>query len=253
MFETVSFLNGGKFISNGEWCHPKRMIDSYEVIFVTNGVVYLTESGVDYAVGSDEFLLLEPFARHCGYQTSTDTQFYWFHISGFPERLKKEKTKKIDSSYNLLILFRQLLHYQEERASQESLDYLARLILLELYAGTATKTGSKVVDQVAAWISANRNTPLKSKTVADFFGYNEDYLNRLFKKTFGKTLKQYIDDVRMDYIKKQLLIDGLSLAEVATVAGFEEYKYFLKYFRYHEGMTPTEFRTIFSKAHVNTF
>ena len=57
----------------------------------------------------------------------------------------------------------------------------------------------------------------------------------------------------MDYIKKQLLTDGASLAEVATAAGFEEYKYFLKYFRYHEGMTPTEFRAIFSKTHINTF
>jgi AraC-like DNA-binding protein len=213
----------------------------------------MTENDVDYTIGSDEFLLLEPFVGHHGYQMSTNTQFYWFHISDFPEGLKKEKTKKVNSSYNLMILFRQLLHYQEARAPQESLNYLARLILLELYAGTVTKTGSRVADQVAAWISANRNTLLKSTTVADFFGYNEDYLNRLFKKTFGKTLKQYMDDVRMDYIKKQLLIDGLSLTQVAMMAGFEEYKYFLKYFRYHEGMTPTEFRASFSKTHVNTF
>jgi hypothetical protein len=106
MFEMVSFLNGGRFISNGEWCHPKRVIDSYEVIFVTHGVVYMTENDADYTIGSDEFLLLEPFVGHHGYQMSTNTQFYWFHISDFPEGLKKEKTKKVNSSYNLMILFR---------------------------------------------------------------------------------------------------------------------------------------------------
>lgn len=31
---------------------------------------------------------------------------------------------------------------------------------------------------------------------------------------------------------------------------FEEYKYFLKFFKYNEKMTPTEFRNIYTKTHT---
>ena len=48
MFETVKYISSGKFISNGEWIHPDRILDSYEMIFVTKGHVYLNENGTDW-------------------------------------------------------------------------------------------------------------------------------------------------------------------------------------------------------------
>ena len=83
--------------------------------------------------------------------------------------------------------------------------------------------------------------------------YNEDYLNRMFKAHYGEPLKSYIDRERIGFIKKLLLEDALPLAEVAQKAGFQDYKYFLKYFKYHEGITPTEFKLTYSKTLINTF
>ena len=44
MFEDVKNCGAGKFISNGEWIHPNRIIDSNEIIFVTKGEVYINEN-----------------------------------------------------------------------------------------------------------------------------------------------------------------------------------------------------------------
>ena len=42
-----------------------------------------------------------------------------------------------------------------------------------------------------------------------------------------------------------------TLAEVADLSGFTDYKLFLKFFKYHEGMTPTEFREVYYSQHTN--
>lgn len=56
----------------------------------------------------------------------------------------------------------------------------------------------------------------------------------------------------MRQIKTLLITDELTLAQVATNTGFREYKYFLKFFKYHEGISPTQFLKIYPKTHINT-
>lgn len=41
------------------------------------------------------------------------------------------------------------------------------------------------------------------------------------------------------------------MQEIAAKSGFSDYKLFLKYFRYHEGVTPSEFRSAYYKIHTN--
>ena len=74
----------------------------------------------------------------------------------------------------------------------------------------------------------------------------------MFKATFSKTVKQYIDEKRMEYIKSLMLNENLPLQKVADKAGFTEYKYFLKFFKYHEKITPTEFYKQYAKMHINS-
>ena len=109
----------------------------------------------------------------------------------------------------------------------------------------------RFAEQAAAWIRATAHLPLKSTDVAAHFGYNTDYLSRLFHRQFGKTLKQFIDEVRVEYIKSQLLNTNYTLMQLAEMTGFSDYKYFLKFFKYHPGLTPSQFYNTYSKTHIN--
>ena len=44
---------------------------------------------------------------------------------------------------------------------------------------------------------------------------------------------------------------GLKRKEIAEKYGFSDYKYFLKYFKYHEGISPTEYRQTYYNLHMN--
>lgn len=252
MFENVKYCSCGKFISRGEWSHPDRVIETFEAIFVTEGVVYINEDGVEHILNPNQVLLLEPNKRHFGYKTSKDTSFFWLHWINSPDILLETKHLKLDNAYNISLLFRQLLEYRNQIGYPERLDYLTRLILIELSESGKNAHKNQLAERAAAWIRANSDISLKASDVALHFGYNTDYLNRIFKKTYGKTLKEYIDIMKINHIKYLMLTTNQTLAEIADKSGFEEYKYFLKFFKYHEGITPSEFYGTYSASYTNT-
>lgn len=194
MFEDVKNCGSGKFVSRGEWLHPDRVIDSWEVIFVTSGCVYIQENEVAYQLGKNDILLLEAGMHHYGYKKSVNTSFYWVHFTEAPPIDPALKYQHSIDSYNLSLLFKQLMHYRAENIGSESLDYLTRLILIELFRKRTPKEISHIANKAAAWITANRDVLLKVKQVAEYLGYNVDYLNRVFKENYGKTIKEFIDE-----------------------------------------------------------
>lgn len=252
MFENVKSYGAGKFVSRGEWIHPARVIHSNEVIFVIAGTVYITEDQQQYELKKNDMLLLEAGRYHYGHQKSTNTSFYWVHFTGGPDIDPKRKCQKNLNSFNLLLLFKQLLHYRAEQNSEECLNYLMRLILIELFSDHIPNPINRVSAEAAAWITANRDIPLKAEQVAAHFGYNADYLSRVFKADYGMSIKEFINKEKMRSIKELLLSSDMRLAEIAQNTGFSDYKYFLKFFKYHEGITPKEFLKTYAKNHINT-
>lgn len=250
MFENVKFRNTGKFITHGEWKHPQRIIDSYEAIFVTKGEVFINENGVDYHVKEEEAIVLFPGLEHYGYKYSSETEFFWVHWYVDKNITPNIKHLKIDNAYGLTLYFRQLISSRFSINSSESADYLTRLILIELH-NNQHQSSNSLVERIAAFIRTNSYLGLTAKQVASLFKYNPDYLNRLFKSHFSKSIKEYIDESRINLIKSLLLQQKMTLAEVSAKSGFSDYKLFLKFFKYHEKITPSEFCRQYSKTFIS--
>jgi AraC-like DNA-binding protein len=70
----------------------------------------------------------------------------------------------------------------------------------------------------------------------------EKRLNQATSKVFGKTPKHIIDDRIILEAKRILVHTNESIKEVAYNLGFEEPTNFIKYFKKHSSVTPTEFR-----------
>ncbi len=75
---------------------------------------------------------------------------------------------------------------------------------------------------------------------ADTF-YSKTYVNSIFKKCTGFTIIQYYHKLKAEEAKL-LLREKATTNEVAAKLGFESATYFIKFFKKHEGMTPTEYR-----------
>ena len=78
--------------------------------------------------------------------------------------------------------------------------------------------------------------------IAENVYLSQNYLSGLFRKKMGKTITQYIVDVRMDKARQLLRDRALKLYDVAEQVGYKDANYFTKIFKKSVGITPSEYR-----------
>lgn len=252
----IHYIYAGKFTSRGQWLHPTRIIDSYELIIVTEGRFSLYEGESVYPLEEGSVLLLKPSVEHGGVEaTDSKISFYWLHFKGVDpiDEGLMAKHFSLREPYHASLLCRQLIHYASEGFEQSVLDSLLYVLLSELSSQSHPLDDSEnaLVLRIREWIRINSDRPLNAPEVAEHFGYNEDYVTRLFKKRYGVGLKSVINELKLNHIKRLLLEAELPLTEIALRVGFSDYKLFLKFFKYHEGLTPSEFKAAYYSLHTN--
>lgn len=263
MFDRQEFLNAkiqyvssGLFVSDGKWIHPTRIIDGYELIFVVKGTLLIGAEQTEYILSENETIFLLPGIEHYGLRTSEeDISFYWVHFyfeDGDPA-VTAPQNALVTRSSNLHILFRQLIHYANTpRYPVECCNDLLRLAIVEvlLSQSEAVPAGNALINKIQQWIRIHYDKNITLEDIERQFNYNRDYLSRLFKQNFNMGIKQYIDRVKMDRAK-EFIVSGHSLSSVADMIGIENYNLFLKKFKYHEGVSPKQFRDAYTSLHLN--
>lgn len=255
MYEGIRFIHGGRFTSRGAWRHPDRSISDTEIIIAVKGNFTMVVGDASYPMTAGDVLRIDPDVRHYGAETVTEeASFYWIHFVGATENELPPLYFHADSVSQAELLARQLLHYASDgNYPSESADCLTRLLIMELKTQEARSGAEnhRLFSAVKEWVRLNCDIPLKVSDVAEHFRYNEDYLNRVFRRFYPAGLKAYVDEQKMQRIKTDLLEQTDSLAEIASRYGFSDYKYFLKYFKYHEGVSPTAYRRAYCNLHTN--
>lgn len=253
MFDTVRHISSGRFVSRGEWQHPHRTVSSHELILMVEGEAHISVQGIKYDLQAGDMLFIPAGAQHQGEEVSTrPVSFYWMHFSGEADLLLH--FLHLADFSRAEILCRQLLHYASTAEyPADCADCLLRVILMEVLMQQSAEQmpANSLCSQIEEWIRINSDRPIRVTDVARHFGFHPDYLNRLFRRHHRDGLKAYIDERRLERIKRDLSSTSLTLQEIARKYGFAEYKYFLKYFRLHEQITPTEYRNAFYKTHLN--
>lgn len=254
MYENVMYNAAGQFTSRGTWRHPDNVIHTTEIILVTCGTFSMRLGEEVFTLAEGDVLRVDPGIPHGGASECREqVSFFWLHVTGFPVEAVFPTFFHPRDSVQARLLARELLHYANtEGYPTECADCLARVFLIELSARSAGEGGAhKLYAEVCEWVRVNCDLPLRVADVAAHFGYNPDYLNRLFRARRGERLKNYIDACKTERIRRDLLLDDAPLAELAARYSFPDYKTFLKYFRYHTGLTPTQYRRSFANTHTN--
>lgn len=240
--------NMGLFDCEGEWLHPTVTVDTFEVIYVTEGEVHLCEGERHYDLVKGDMLLLEPRVEHGGTTPSRGrTSFYWLHYHcSDPAAMNMPKLSR-PQSVEALRAFGELIHLQQADPVLYELS-LARFLFA---CGRETVYGDKRAYEIAAYIRAGSRCALTVGELAERFGYSADHLSRLMKREFGYDAKTAIVKERVAYIESCLIHSAKSIKEIAAACGFEDENAFVKFYKYHTGQTPTLFRNSYFHTHIN--
>ena len=101
---------------------------------------------------------------------------------------------------------------------------------------------SPTVERIINYIFYHLSTPLTPKQIAGAFNYTSVYISRLLKKETGYSTVQYIKQKRISLAKTFLLLNDMSLEEIAIALGYEDYNYFCRVFKQVESMSPAQYR-----------
>ncbi len=245
LFDAV-YKRGGYLEFAEGWIHPNRTVDYNEVIYVVKGTVKIFEDERRFELHKGDCIVLEKGRRHGGYEVSEmNVGFYWFEFYSDTEFIEEIKNVSFGSGDSFLQLARYLVHASESPSYPfEATNCYLRLTLNEI--DVASKRGKNtaypVCGTIAEWIRKNSDRKIEVDEISKGFGYNKDYISRAFKRNFGLSLKEYIDSERVKYIKGLLVATSYPLKQIAQMTGFQSYKSFLKFFGYHSGVTPYEYR-----------
>ncbi len=105
-----------------------------------------------------------------------------------------------------------------------------------------TDTSEEKLKRVIDFIHENYTSDLSREGLAAAVGINTNYMGSLFKSYTGKTINEYINQLRIDEAIKQLKKKDIRITDIAFSIGFESLVTFNRVFKKIMGTTPTEYR-----------
>lgn len=281
--QPVTFSSAGNLTNENQFLHPKRIMDSYELISVTKGTLHIQSGNRSYHLTPGQFVLLFPEESHFGTSPSQgELSFYWTHFrfhageairceeretaaffreTGRPHYILPE-TGSLSANSRVNVLFVQLLDLAKRMGSLSFTQccYAQSTLLLELtnecfFRHHLMKQGEKIPRSIAdlmEWLQLNYDTSLSVAGIAEKFGYHPSYLTAVFKRYSGCTITEYLNRQRI-HVAKNLLtsVPKLSLAEIGEQIGISDEKYFMRLFKRYEGVTATAYREAFPEKRKN--
>lgn len=100
----------------------------------------------------------------------------------------------------------------------------------------------KEVSCAISYIANHYNENLSAEILASAVYLTPDYLSRLFKKSTGKSISQYIRQYRMEKAKDALLHTRQKVIDIGIQSGYPNYSYFCQSFREYFGSSPEKYR-----------
>jgi len=104
----------------------------------------------------------------------------------------------------------------------------------------AAQTG--LTAQVKIYVYKNYRNNIHIIDVADHLHRNPSYLGFIFKRDTGVTFNEFLSAYRVEIAKNYLTDMKYTVASIAEMVGFSDYRYFSKVFKNLVGVTPLEYR-----------
>lgn len=125
-----------------------------------------------------------------------------------------------------------------------------RLLSTSAFAHTTMTTDSRRVQKVKDYIDANFKDDIRLQELADLANMTPTAFSRFFKLRTGKSISEYIIDVRLGHAARMLADSTMAVVEICYRCGFNNISNFNRIFKRKKGLTPTEFRENYHKKHV---
>ncbi len=101
---------------------------------------------------------------------------------------------------------------------------------------------SEMINQTFRYIYKHLYDNISITQIADFVEVSPVHLSSQFKKEVGQTLKNYIQQEKIEESKKLIILTDTSFLDISVLLNFNDQSYFTKVFRKVTGLTPKQYK-----------
>lgn len=244
--------------------------DCFELVFYVSADIQAYIDETHYHLISKDVLIIPPrkmhkiiypehqnYVRYVLYFTQDHIERFFdpdmaskaVHL--FKDRPYRKVSLSVPEYMRINNLFKNM--YEHRRAltahNLALLNAYSALILQELYLifdrrpSLPPETGEmSPVDQVLKYINAHYSEPIALETLAEEFYLNKSYLCRLFHKTMGISIINYLQHKRILEAQQLLLNSSRSIIDISMECGFSNIQHFYRVFKKVTALTPAEYK-----------
>lgn len=225
-------------------------VDIYMINYVVSGSLTLALSGNVYQAKKGSLCMIYLGNNNVIYPNGGGAEIYYFHVKGAKVReFYNQITKSSDyvfDNFPLDIVENTFEKMKNQIISSPSFFTLSKIcndFLTDVLEFSIKKEKENFPDLIFKTLLAIRVSENQTANdIAKKLGFNPIYLERVFKKHTGKTIKQAIIERNIERAQNLLLTTNMSVLEIAEAVGYSNANGLITLFKKHLGVTPLEFR-----------
>ena len=99
-------------------------------------------------------------------------------------------------------------------------------------------------EDLISYINQNIYRPeeIRVKTTANHFNISQNYFSNYFKRNFGMSYREYINDYRIKLLERRIQSNQNTIKQIADEFGFTDESHLTNYFKKIKKISPTNFR-----------
>ena len=129
-----------------------------------------------------------------------------------------------------------------EEALRLCRDQLSAKPVSSLPAGSGISKMDIVKKNIQQYIELHYGEILSMQDVARAMNYSDTHFCRLFKQCFQVNFSIYLNDFRVCKAMEMLTLSNMTVKDVGCTCGYRDTSYFIRVFKRHTGMTPSDYR-----------
>ncbi|WP_082404108.1 helix-turn-helix domain-containing protein [Lacticaseibacillus sharpeae] len=244
------------------YVHRKQGTAEWILIFCTHGAGTVESMGTVAAVTRGSMVLLPPNQEHTYYADKDDPwDIFWVHFTGTrlaeylpalvadnPKMVVQTRTNPQDVNL-LMSQFQQMLAALAAGFSYNAVFYAAQtlgmtLAYLRLHEEKtqAPTMGNNIINQAVQYIYDHMDVKVSLADVSREINVSASYLSRIFGRTVGLSVNQFILQVKVQQATHYLVDTTLPVQQIARNLGFADQYYFSRAFKKIMAVAPLQYR-----------
>lgn len=230
------------------WCLPE-FHPAIEIWGITNGKMELTVGGKQKTLEENSFMFLPPFTIHESKRNVRNHSFVIIIPTCLCENFMKaiEGKKITNYFFEDPILFQKIKFLfdlmKEENVSELRKTGLANAILGYIlengkFVDSNNESNTELITKILLYINNNFNKNISLKSIAEHFGFSQNFISNHFKTHCGISLKRYITLVRLKNAILLMQNPNNKMTFCALECGFTSMRTFYRSFQEEFGCSP---------------